>query len=193
MTNDDDGLSYGKHLRSIGQQGVILRDYYSSAEQEFHPRPTFVLHSAEKALIIANLSPMDSLNRSPRIQTMQAPLLSFLTEFERALVAAEPSPDSGGAWAVARSVNYGQGVARMTLAVRKAGQESPKGHVTLQGYRLADGTFCLKAHLHWEGHPQVRTRAIYSKPSLDWDQEAQRLAQDWLTGPTATAASSAQA
>lgn len=116
---------------------------------------------------------------------MNAPLLSFLTEFENALVAAEPVAD--GNWSCARSVNYGRGMARMSLATRKAEQTTARGQIALQGYRLADGTFCLKAHLQWEGTDQVRTRSIYSKPNLDWNVEARRTAEDWLAGPTAEA------
>jgi hypothetical protein len=98
---------------------------------------------------------------------MNAPLLSFLTEFENALAAMEPIPD--GNWSCTRSVNYGRGIARMSLASRRADQTTARGQIALQGYRLADGTFCLKAHLQWQGTEEVRIRSIYSKPNLDWN------------------------
>ena len=115
---------------------------------------------------------------------MNAPLLSFLTEFENALTAAEPLAD--GNWNCTRTVNYGRGTARMSLALRQGERTTARGQITLQGYRLADGTFCLKAHLQWEGTDQLRTRSIYSKPNLDWNTEAKRTAEDWLAGPTAS-------
>lgn len=114
---------------------------------------------------------------------MHAPLLSFLTAFEHALVAAEPKPEGDGSWVFERSVNYGQGLARMSISVRQPGAATARGHAALQGYRLGDGTLCLKASLHWTGTDQTRTRSIYSKPDIDWNLEAQRTAADWLQGP----------
>ena len=75
----------------------------------------------------------------------------------------------------------------MSLAARRADQTTARGQIALQGYRLADGTFCLKAHLQWQGTEEVRIRSIYSKPNLDWNVEARRTAEDWLAGPAATA------
>lgn len=120
---------------------------------------------------------------------MQAPFLSFLTAFEQALVAAEPE----GVWHCSRSVSYGQGVAQMIISLRQAKEESQRGHLTLQSYRLSDGTFCLKATLNWQGTEQTRVRTIYSKPDLNWNDEAKRLATDWQSGPVpGTAATAAQ-
>jgi hypothetical protein len=116
---------------------------------------------------------------------MSAPLLSFLTDFEQALVNANPTPEEDGRWRGARTVNYTKGLARMEIALRHGSHSHPRGYILLQAFLLADGTFCLKAQLGWEGTDDVRSRAIYSKPETQWVREAQRTANDWLAGPPA--------
>jgi hypothetical protein len=116
---------------------------------------------------------------------MSAPLLTFLTDFEQAVVNANPTPEEDASWKCARTVNYTKGLARMEITLRHGSQSRPRGYILLQAFLLADGTFCLKAQLGWEGTDYVRWRAIYSKPETQWVREAQRAANDWLTGPPA--------
>ncbi len=120
---------------------------------------------------------------------MHTRLLSFLSDIERALAADDPSPEDG-TWETSRSVNYHQGLARLTLDVRTATGLKPRGSVLLQGYQLADGTPCLKAALSWHGTETGAVRAIYSKPDLDWTREARKVAAEWMAGPPADTAAS---
>lgn len=120
---------------------------------------------------------------------MHTRLLSFLSDIERALAADDPSPEDG-TWETSRSVNYHQGLARLTLGVRTATGLKPRGSVLLQGYQLADGTPCLKAALSWYGTETGAVRAIFSKPDLDWTREARKVAAEWMAGPPADTAAS---
>ncbi|MDQ5978499.1 MAG: hypothetical protein QG602_1473 [Verrucomicrobiota bacterium] len=112
-------------------------------------------------------------------------LLSFLADFERALLADDPAPDDGN-WQCTRTVNYHNGLARLQLAVRMPDSSlKPRGTILLQGYNLADGTNCLKAHLGWTGSEASPSRSIFSKPGSDWKSEARRLAAEWMAGAPA--------
>src|SRR5438876_9406790 len=83
--------------------------------------------------------------------SMHSRLLSFLSNFERAIQADDPSPDDG-VWETARTVNYRSGLARLMLAVKVAGRPiQPRGSVLLQGFKLADGAACLKLQFSWAG------------------------------------------
>jgi hypothetical protein len=113
-------------------------------------------------------------------------MLSFLSDVERALAADDPAPDDG-AWETSRTVNYHLGLARLTLNVRSASGLAPRGSVLLQGYQLADGTPCLKAALHWHGSEANQTRAIYTKPDINWTSEARKVAAEWMAGPPSAA------
>ena len=119
---------------------------------------------------------------------MSPRLLSFLSEIETALSAAEPAP-AGGAWQGSRSVNSSLGLARLYLSTRyNAGRLEPAGAVQLQSHRLADGSVCLKAFLSWTGREAESVHAIYDRPQLDWRAEASRLAAAWLSGQSQAAA-----
>lgn len=113
---------------------------------------------------------------------MHTRLLSFLSDFERALTADDPSPEDGS-WETSRSVNYHQGLARLMLGVRNATGVKPRGSVLLQSYQLADGTPCLKAALVWAGTESGAVRAIFSKPDINWTSEARKVAAEWMAGP----------
>jgi hypothetical protein len=118
---------------------------------------------------------------------MHSRLLSFLSDFERALLADDPSPDEG-TWQNERAVNYRSGLARVQLGVRLPdGRRQIRGSVLLQGFRLADGAACLKALISWQGSDATATHAIFSKPGCDWKSEARRLASNWMAGPPANA------
>lgn len=113
---------------------------------------------------------------------MHSRMLSFLTDFERALAADDPAPDDGS-WETSRTVNYHLGLARLNLSVRTASGVTPRGSVLLQGYQLADGTPCLKAAIAWHGCDITGVRNIYSKPDLNWTSEARKVAAEWMAGP----------
>jgi hypothetical protein len=118
---------------------------------------------------------------------MHSRLLSFLADFERALLADDPSPDEG-TWQTSRTVNYHNGLARLQLSVQMPDRSvKPRGSVLVQGYRLADGTACLKAHLGWAGSDASVIQSVFSKPGSDWKSEARRLAAHWMGGPPAPA------
>ena len=109
-------------------------------------------------------------------------LLSLLTEIERAMVANDPAPD-GGMWDTMRLINYQQGLARLTLAVKTAEDIiKPRGTILLQDFSLADGSKCLKANLSWDGVETTLVYAVYSKPHINWTYEAGRIASKWLDG-----------
>lgn len=112
---------------------------------------------------------------------MHTRLLSFLADFERSLAADDPAP-LDGSWETTRTVNYHLGLARLNLNVRTTGNLVPRGQVLLQSYQLADGTPCLKASLTWAGTENAQTRAIYSKPDVNWTSEARKVAAEWMAG-----------
>lgn len=116
---------------------------------------------------------------------MHSRLLSFLSDFERALQADDPNPDEGS-WRTQRTVNYRTGLARLQLDVALPdGGNKPRGTVMLQSYHLADGTPCLKAELTWAGTETSLFHSIFAKPGCDWKSEARRLAAKWMGGPPA--------
>jgi hypothetical protein len=109
-------------------------------------------------------------------------LLSLLSEIERSLLANDPAPD-GGTWETVRLINFHQGLARLTLAVRSpAGVTTQRGVILLQHFTLADDTQCVKANLSWQGSELAAVHPIYSKPNLNWNGEAGQIAVKWLDG-----------
>ena len=109
-------------------------------------------------------------------------LLTLLTRIERAVVANDPNPE-GGTWDTLRLVNFHQGLARLTMAIRLAnGSTAVQGLILLQDFTLADGTQCVKASLSWEGVEKNSVYSIYSKPSLDWNKEASQIGSQWQDG-----------
>ena len=125
-----------------------------------------------------------SLRRTQDIFTMR--LLSFLTDIERA-IRLETNADETSIWETARIVNFKTGLARLTLAVREADSGMPQGSVLVQHFGLANGSFCLKASLSWEGSPANTIVSVYDTPLLNWKLEAVRIASSWLAGPPAEA------
>ncbi|AOS45088.1 hypothetical protein Verru16b_02164 [Lacunisphaera limnophila] len=116
---------------------------------------------------------------------MNSRLLSFLSDFERALQADDPSPDDGS-WQTSRAVNYRSGLARLQLGVRLPDQGMKnRGSVLLQSYMLADGSGCLKAQLNWAGSEATVMHSIFAKPDCSWKTEARRLAATWMAGAPA--------
>lgn len=124
---------------------------------------------------------------------MSPRLLSFLSDIETALSAADPAPQ-GGTWQSTRTVNNYLGLGRLYLSTRFNPERlQPLGAVQLQSHRLADGSVCLKAFLSWTGRPAETVHAIYDQPYLDWGAEARRLAAAWLSGQSHAAADPAMA
>ncbi len=113
---------------------------------------------------------------------MHSRLLSFLSDFERALMADDPSPEDGS-WRTQRAVNYRNGLARLHLEVELPDRtRKARGAVLLQSYHLADGSPCLKAQLSWAGSEALIVHSIFAKPGCDWKSEARRLAAKWMAG-----------
>lgn len=113
---------------------------------------------------------------------MHSRLLSFVSDFERALLADDPAPDDGS-WQNERAVNYRTGLARLQLVVRlPGGQRKKRGAVFLQGFELAEGVSCLKAQLSWTGSEGTTTHSIFAKPGCNWKSEARKLAANWMAG-----------
>jgi hypothetical protein len=135
---------------------------------------------------------MDAKTHGLARHLMHSRLLSFISDFERALLADDPSPDEG-TWQNERAVNYRTGLARVNLGVRLPdGRRKARGIVLVQGFRLADGVGCIKAQLSWEGSATTASHAIFSKPGCNWKSEARKLAANWMAGvpaaPTETPA-----
>ena len=113
---------------------------------------------------------------------MHSRLLSFISDFERALLADDPSPDEG-TWQNERAVNYHNGLARVQLTVLLPdGQRKLRGTVLVQGFHLADGVGCMKAQLSWTGSEKTATHSIFAKPGCNWKSEARKLAANWMAG-----------
>jgi hypothetical protein len=113
-------------------------------------------------------------------------LLSFLTDVERA-IRLEANADEGAVWNSARIVNFKTGLARLTLTLREADSGMPQGTLLVQHFRLANGSFCLKANLNWQGSEAASSLSLYDTPLLNWKLEATRVASAWLAGPPAVA------
>lgn len=113
-------------------------------------------------------------------------LLSFLTDIERS-IRLEANAGEGAIWDSARIVNFKTGLARLTLALREQDTGFPQGTVLVQHFALANGSFCLKAHLAWDGAEAGTVMSVYDTPLLNWKLEASRIASAWLAGPPAEA------
>lgn len=109
-------------------------------------------------------------------------LLSFLTDIERA-IRVEANADEGAIWDTTRIVNFKTGLARLTLTSREPDSGFPAGGVLIQHYALANGSFCVKASLNWEGCEGSSVISVYETPVLNWKLEASRIATSWLAGP----------
>lgn len=119
---------------------------------------------------------------------MHSRLLSFLSDFERAILADDPAPE-GCIWETERTANYRSGLARLELQMRTLGQtRCLRGSVLLQSFKLAGGAGCLKMQFSWADTETVSTHAVFAKPGCDWKSEARRLAALWLAGPPANEA-----
>jgi hypothetical protein len=133
---------------------------------------------AEETLVAAN-----------RIPPMR--LLSFLSDIERA-IRMEANADEGAIWDTARIVNFKSGLGRLTLTCREADSGMPQGTVLIQHFGLANGSFCLKASLNWQGCDTSVTLSVYETPVLNWKLEASRIGTAWMAGPPAAAAGNSE-
>lgn len=115
-------------------------------------------------------------------------LLSFLSDIERA-IRMEANADESAIWDSSRIVNFKTGLARLTLTCREADSGMPQGTLLIQHFALANGSFCLKASLNWQGSDQTTTLSVYETPVLNWKLEASRIATTWMAGPSAVTAS----
>lgn len=111
-------------------------------------------------------------------------LLSFLTDIERA-IRLESNADESSIWDTARIVNFKNGLARLSLTVREADTGMPQGTVLVQHFALANGSFCVKANLSWDGSNASSIISVYDTPVLNWKLESARIASTWLAGPPA--------
>lgn len=111
-------------------------------------------------------------------------LLSFLTDIERA-IRLEANAGDTEVWNSARIVNFPAGLARLTLLAKEADSGMPSGTVVVQHFRLANGSFCLKASLNWQNSENAQILSVYEIPTLNWKLEAGRIASAWLSGPPA--------
>lgn len=119
-------------------------------------------------------------------------LLSFLTDVERA-IRLEANAGDDAIWESSRIVNFKTGLGRLTLSLREPDNGLPAGTVLLQYFALANGSFCLKATLNWEGSTASTMLSVYDTPTLNWKLEASRVASAWLAGPPAVATQPAPA
>lgn len=113
-------------------------------------------------------------------------LLSFLTDVERA-IRLEANAGDDAVWDSSRIVNFKSGLGRLTLTSRDPDSGMPAGTVLAQYFGLANGSFCLKITLNWEGSSTGTMLSIYDTPFLNWKLEANRIAAAWLAGPPAMA------
>jgi hypothetical protein len=113
-------------------------------------------------------------------------LLSFISDIERALRTGSRTPE-GAAWEAHRMINFQHCLARLTLKARPGAETSISGGVIfVQAFALADGSLCVKASLNWTGSTDLPVIAVYDRPSVNWKQEAGRVATAWLKGPPTT-------
>jgi hypothetical protein len=118
---------------------------------------------------------------------MATRLLSFLSDIEKALIK-ESASNMGPTWEYSRMVSYHNRMARMTITPQKDSEAGVHGGtVFLQGFRLSDGSPCLRATVSWDGSAASTVISVYSKPELNWGTEAARIASAWFAGPPAIA------
>ena len=98
-------------------------------------------------------------------------LLSFLTDIERA-IRLEANAGDDAIWDSSRIVNFRSGLGRLNLTARDRDAGLPSGTVLVQHFALANGSFCLKATLGWEGSPAATTLSVYETPVLNWKRIA---------------------
>jgi hypothetical protein len=113
-------------------------------------------------------------------------LLSFLTDIERA-IRLETNADETAIWDTTRIVNFKTGLARLTLTLRETDTGLPQGTILVQHFALANGSFCLKASLNWNGSDSNPIVSVYDTPMLNWKLEAVRIGSAWLAGPPSEA------
>ena len=89
-------------------------------------------------------------------------------------------------------VSFHTGLARLSFRARGPGGPEPRGQLQLQHFNLADGRVCVKVHLSWAGSEAHRIVELYTLPGVEWRTEVQRVAEAWLDGPPAAAASDHQ-
>jgi hypothetical protein len=111
-------------------------------------------------------------------------LLSFLTDIERA-IRMEANAEEGAIWTPARMVNFKAGLARLTLVAKEPDTGMPEGTLLIQHFALANGSFCVKVNLTWNGSEASSVMAVYETPVLNWKLEASRIAAAWMSGPPA--------
>lgn len=94
-------------------------------------------------------------------------LLSLLSLIEAAL------PASARTGLIARSVDYRNGIARMTFV-------DGSGGIVVQNFLLADGQLCMRVELHCTGVAESEALFIYPQGhAFDWMSEASRVALAW--------------
>jgi hypothetical protein len=119
---------------------------------------------------------------------MNIRLLSFLSDFQNAILADNPAMDDAH-WDMQRTVNYQLGLARLKLSLGIPGQPPQQaGEIMLQGFSLADGVSCVKAVLRWSNSSMKVNRAVYERADTDWKREARKMAADWNAGAPAEVA-----
>lgn len=111
-------------------------------------------------------------------------LLSFLTDIERS-IRMEANAEEGAIWTPTRMVNFQSGLARLTLVAQEPDSGMPEGTLLVQHFGLANGSFCVKVNLTWEGSDASTALAVYETPVLNWKLEASRIAAAWMAGPPA--------
>jgi hypothetical protein len=116
---------------------------------------------------------------------MSIRLLSFLSDFQNAIMADNPAMDDA-TWEVQRTVNYQLGLARVKLSLGVPGRAPQQtGEILVQGFSLADQASCIKAVLGWGSSSAKLNRAVYERADTDWRREARKIAADWNAGPPA--------
>jgi hypothetical protein len=98
---------------------------------------------------------------------MMPRLLTLLSLIESAL-GAQAKPG-----AVARSVNYREGIAWMTFA--------EGDRVVVQNFQLGDGQLCMRVNVSRAGADGGAELFIYPQAvAFDWTEAAARVAREWM-------------
>jgi hypothetical protein len=116
--------------------------------------------------------------------TVHVRLITTLALIEKAIEEKMPTSHVTS-WNKIRSINYHQGVARLSFVNKDAAKESQSiGSIVLKSYDLAGNNTCLKAHLNWENKPEAQIITLYPKDQPNLNLGTEQIALAWIGGVT---------
>ena len=109
-------------------------------------------------------------------------LITTIALIEKA-IEEKSSSSNVTSWNKVRSINYHEGVARLSFVSQESGKETQTiGSIILKSYELAGNNTCLKAHLNWANKPEGQVITLYPKDQPKLHEGTKEIAEAWLGG-----------